>query len=171
MRLVNVVLTVVALGAVHAGTQPHPAMPAGSACGSCHANVTAKEFVHEPARMACTLCHDEQQPSRLHAEGNALCLECHSTDAQKKFESDQAVVLFGGKVKLTPKPFRELHLLALANDRGHPVSNHPVLKKADKDSPAIACLTCHNPHGTNHNSYLLVTDVVSPVSLCQRCHK
>ena len=149
----------------------HPDRPSSATCVSCHSKLTATEFVHTPAKMSCTLCHDEQQPSSLHADANALCLECHSTAMKAKFEADEPVSLYSGKAKLPPKPFQNLHLLALSRDRGHPVANHPVLKKEDKDSPAIRCLTCHNPHGSNNSSAMLTTDSATSLTLCQRCHK
>lgn len=146
----------------------------GELCQSCHADLLAgKEFAHEPAKKDCTLCHNPHEPAakRLRAASNALCLECHSTSNQPKFEADAPAQLFGGQVTLTPKPFENLHLLALKNDRGHPVSHHPVLRKADAEWPAVSCSTCHTPHGANSSALLTTKENETTAALCQRCHK
>jgi predicted CXXCH cytochrome family protein len=147
--------------------------PASVLCSRCHAGVGDKEFAHAPVKMDCTVCHDPHGGSRagLRAESNALCLECHSTASGAKFESNSPATLFGGQVSLPPHAFQNLRLLALSNDRGHPVSNHPVLLKADDQWPAISCTVCHNPHGADKSASMLVTESESVEPLCQRCHK
>ena len=142
-------------------------------CGGCHEDIGHKEFVHQPVKMDCTLCHNPHATSRryLRAEINALCLECHSTRAKVVFETDGPAKLFGGKVTLPPRSFQNLKLLELSRDRGHPVSNHPVLRDADKEWPAVNCLSCHLQHGADKSAALLVTESENPLLLCQRCHK
>jgi predicted CXXCH cytochrome family protein len=141
-------------------------------CQTCHSEITDKEFVHEPAKLDCTICHNphEGAAAGLRAEPNALCLECHATASKSKFEKGGPLTLFGGQVTL-PAPFSELRLVDLANDRGHPVSNHPVRRQQDADWPGVSCLSCHSAHGADHSSTLLVTESETFVSLCQRCHK
>ncbi len=146
----------------------------GELCQTCHADLLeGKEFAHEPAKKDCTLCHDPHAAAakRLRAESNALCLECHSTSNQARFEADAPVQLFGGQVTLAAKPFANLHLLALKNDRGHPVSHHPVQRKADAEWPAVNCSTCHTPHGANASALLTTKENETTAALCQRCHK
>jgi len=142
-------------------------------CAKCHAAVATKEFVHEPVKKDCTLCHNPHLGLKegLRAESNALCLECHSDASRSKFETDSPVKLFGGQVTIPPHYFQNLHLLALRNDRGHPVSNHPVLRREDADWPAVTCMACHKPHGSDKSASLLVHESEDIYSLCQRCHQ
>jgi predicted CXXCH cytochrome family protein len=142
-------------------------------CVTCHKGVVAKEFMHDPVRKDCTLCHDPHADLKtgLRAQSNALCLECHSEASKSKFENAGSVKLFGGRVTVPPRYFENLHLLSLANDRGHPVSNHPVLRQKDAEWPAVSCIVCHKPHGADKSASLLVTETETFESLCQECHK
>lgn len=143
---------------VEHGENPTPKsgefFPAGKVtelCNSCHAETAAKEFVHEPAARDCTICHDPHASGRRMlkaAEPNELCLRCHLAGEK------------GAEKTIT-----------VSEGRGHPLSNHPVLRKQDKEWPAISCLTCHVPHSANKSRQLLVTETESFESLCLRCHK
>jgi predicted CXXCH cytochrome family protein len=145
----------------------------GALCATCHAEIATKEFVHEPVKKDCTLCHDPHANLRqgLREQGNALCLECHLESAKSKFETDGPVTLFNGQVTLPPRYFQNLRLLALSNDRGHPVSNHPVLRSQDAEWPEVTCVACHNPHGADKSAAFLVHESEDTYLLCQRCHK
>jgi predicted CXXCH cytochrome family protein len=142
-------------------------------CTTCHAEVATKEFVHEPVKKDCTLCHNPHSGLKegLRAQGNALCLECHLDTQKKKFEADGPVKLFNGQVSIPPHYFPNLQLLALSNDRGHPVSNHPVLRSQDSDWPEVTCAVCHKPHGADKSPSLLIHESEDTYSMCQRCHK
>lgn len=142
-------------------------------CVTCHAEIVQKEFVHAPAKQDCTLCHNPHANLQegLRAQSNALCLECHSDTGKAKFEADGPVKLFGGAVTAPSSYFQSLRLLSLPNDLGHPVSNHPVLRKGDAQWPALGCTTCHKPHGADKSKSFLVTESETFESLCQRCHQ
>lgn len=142
-------------------------------CTTCHAEAVTKEFVHEPVKRDCTLCHNPHLDLKagLRAQGNALCLECHLEAEKSKFETDGPMKLFNGKVTLPPRYFRNLRLLALSNDRGHPVANHPVLRSPDAEWPEVTCVACHKPHGADKSASLLVHESDDTYSMCQRCHK
>ena len=152
---------------------PYLKTPVAELCVTCHAEVVKKEFVHEPVKRDCILCHSPHAGLKegLRAQANALCLECHSEATKSKFQTDGPVKLFGGQVTLAPHYFQNLQLLALTNDRGHPVSNHPVLRPEDATGAALSCLVCHAPHGADKSASLLVTETAGFVPLCQRCHK
>jgi predicted CXXCH cytochrome family protein len=154
-------------------SQPYLIAARQQLCQTCHNEITHKTFVHEPAKLDCTICHNPhgEAAASLRAESNALCLECHSTASKSKFEAGGPVTLFGGQVTLSVRLFGELKLVDLTNDRGHPVSNHPVRRPQDAHWPAVSCVGCHSPHGADHSSTLLVTESETFVSLCQRCHK
>lgn len=142
-------------------------------CVRCHAEVTKKEFVHEPVKKDCTVCHSPHAGLKegMRAQFNALCVECHSEASKSKFETNGSVKLFDGKVTIPAHYFENLQLLALQNDRGHPVSNHPVQRTADANWPAISCTVCHKPHGADKSASLLVTETANFEPLCQRCHQ
>jgi predicted CXXCH cytochrome family protein len=142
-------------------------------CATCHAEVATKEFVHEPVKKDCALCHNAHLGLKegLRAQGNVLCLECHLDATKSKFETDSPVKLFNGQVTLPPRYFKNLQLLALSNDRGHPVSNHPVLRNQDADWPEVTCMACHKPHGADKSPSFLVHESEDTYSMCQRCHK
>jgi predicted CXXCH cytochrome family protein len=153
-------------------TEHHLIAAPGELCITCHAEIVKTEFVHEPVKRDCTLCHGPHAGLKngLRAQSNALCLECHLDSTKSKFETDGPVKLFGGQVTLPPRSFQNLRLLALRDDRGHPVSNHPVLRAQDADWPAVSCTVCHNPHGAEKSAALLVAEVEN-FALCQGCHK
>ena len=143
-------------------------------CLSCHPDIVKKEFVHEPVKRDCTLCHSPHASLQegLRAQSNALCLECHSDASKSKFEASGPVKLFDGRVTIPPHYFENLPLLALRDGRGHPVSNHPVFWKEDANWPALSCTVCHKPHGADKTASLLVTEDANYFeTLCQRCHK
>lgn len=160
--------------------EAHRGQPFGSSrCTECHdphasANPgLMRTFQHQPFfERQCTICHKDPAGNHvvLREESNALCLECHSASAGPKFD-DGPVALFGSQVTIAAGTFRDVKVIALEDDRGHPVSNHPVLRKQDKDWPAVTCLTCHAAHAANRNPQLLVTEVETFQSLCLRCHK
>lgn len=150
-------------------------------CLTCHtdqakARVT-KANLHAPVfSTSCLICHEEHggdRPRRLRAETNTLCLECHGQQAIKIVQAAGPVELFGGKVKVPAKPFDDIRWLQLGPDgkRGHPYANHPVSAEAEKERPAISCLTCHLPHAAGGNRALLVTEEDAEKTLCVRCHK
>jgi len=152
--------------------KPYLTAAAPVLCEGCHAGISNKEFVHQPVKDDCSLCHNLHGASKagLRAESNALCLECHASGSKSKFETSGPVGLFNGQVTAPADYSRNLQLLALSNDRGHPVSNHPVMRKQDKDWPAVSCMVCHKAHSANRSAVLLVTESETSESLCQRCH-
>lgn len=142
-------------------------------CSTCHARILKRQILHEPVKTNCIICHNPHagEKANLRAAVNVVCLECHSSQVQASFNGDAPVRLFGGQVTLAARPFQNLRLLELSNERGHPVSNHPVAWKADKNWPDLNCTTCHDPHGSDKSPMYLVTGEETPIALCQRCHK
>jgi len=133
----------------------------------------AGTYVHEPVKMSCSLCHDAHASDNatvLHAPVQDVCLACHGMGAAKMYQSDQPYPLFGGRVILPPRPFKDLKILNLVNGRvGHPTSKHPVSGAANADYPEFNCITCHSPHSASTGPKLLVSD---KETLCYgRCHK
>jgi len=137
-------------------------------CNECHAEVIKKEFVHEPVKMNCVLCHNPH--GGLRAESNALCMECHSAVSKSRFNSDAPVALFSGQIIVPPRYFSKLRVLTLRNDLGHPTTIHPVSRAKDQDFPAVTCLACHKPHGADKSVPMLVTETENFEPLCLSCH-
>jgi predicted CXXCH cytochrome family protein len=131
------------------------------------------KYIHEPANTSCAFCHDahaSDYPAELYAPVQDVCLACHSISAARMYETNQPYPLFGGRVILPPKPFKELKILNLVNGRfGHPTSKHPISGAATEDYPEFNCATCHNPHSSSISPKLLMSD---KEKLCySRCHK
>jgi predicted CXXCH cytochrome family protein len=131
------------------------------------------KYVHDPVNMSCALCHDahaSDYPTELYAPVQDVCLTCHGLEAARMYQSDQPYPLFGGRVILPPKPFKDLKILNLVNGKlGHPTSKHPVSGPATADYPEFTCATCHSPHSASTGPKLLVSD---KETLCySRCHK
>lgn len=131
------------------------------------------KYVHEPVNLSCAFCHDahaSDYPAELYAPVQDVCVACHGSNAAKMYQTEQPYPLFGGRVILPPKPFKDLKILNLVNGTlGHPTSKHPVSAPATEDSPELNCATCHSPHSASTGPKLLVSD---KESLCySRCHK
>ncbi len=170
---------------------PHASSQAGlpktngvDICLGCHADQAAqgkKAHVHQPAfELGCGTCHEPHGGENLHLlradSPNKLCLECHGPDSKPaKLESEHAVTIFDGKVKLPDDYFSTVSVLPLQYGVGHPVPNHPVSDVKDfRDSTkilkAMNCLTCHQPHSSK-NADLLVKDQENNKAFCATCHQ
>jgi len=161
-----------------------------TACENCHAAQAemhkTKAVLHKAAyRDGCYTCHDAHGgdlPQLLRAQGNKLCLECHSPKRNPKMEEDEKgnrtglLTIFDGKVRLPAVYFGALPALDLkAGDvMGHPIGNHPVFATVDRSDPqkqrSMGCQSCHQPHAGAAN-FMLVTDTRSTMPLCVRCHE
>jgi predicted CXXCH cytochrome family protein len=133
----------------------------------------SSKYVHEPVNQSCAFCHDahaSDYPTELYAPVQDVCFTCHGLEATKLYKGDQPYPLFGGRVILPPKPFKNLKILNLVNGRlGHPTSKHPVGGAATEDYPEFNCATCHTPHSSSTSPTLLMGD---KEKLCySQCHK
>lgn len=170
----------------HAGKQPGFPTPNGvAACTSCHSDQAelqkTKAHLHQPAfEQGCATCHEPHGGDNQHllraSSTNALCLECHSPDAQpKKLEADHLVAIFNGAVRLPEPYFAKVPTLPIKYGRGHPVEGHPVSDIMDPTEPnkvakAINCLSCHQPHASAKDN-LLLKDQEPNGQFCDSCHK
>jgi predicted CXXCH cytochrome family protein len=152
-------------------------------CENCHADKAAmhkKEPVlhHAAFTDGCFTCHSGHggdRPKLLRAEGNKLCLECHSPQRRPIFNAEtQTIGLFGNAVRMPAGYFLTFSPLNLrsGDTAGHPTGTHPVSAAVDRSDPdkkrAMGCMSCHKPHAGKRA--LLVTDTLSSLTLCSRCH-
>lgn len=169
----------------HAGkSQGFPKPDAVNVCLNCHADQAEqgkKKHVHQPAfGQGCATCHTPHGGDNTHllrtAKVNNLCLECHGPDAQpKRLETEHAVTIFDGKVRLPEDYFGKVARLPIKYGLGHPVERHPVMDLMDpadnsKVKEPLSCASCHQPHSSNESN-LLVKDQASNLMFCASCHK
>jgi predicted CXXCH cytochrome family protein len=116
----------------------------------------SSEYVHEPVRKSCTLCHDAHASefmAELRAPVYDLCMDCHGENADKILNSSQPFPLFNGLVSLPPKVYKELPYLDLSSEYVH----EPV---------RTSCVFCHDAHASTNPDELYV----SVHNLCIACH-
>ncbi len=155
-----------------------------STCTACHSETgdarANKQYLHRPAfELGCAVCHRPHGGSRgslLRAEVNDLCLECHDSAVTRKVgiakRDGKPVVLFQGALELPAAAFEGINTITLSadRDRGHPfLARHPVQGKYQLGDN-MSCVTCHNPHATNGNPKLFVTEDANQWVLCRTCH-
>jgi predicted CXXCH cytochrome family protein len=116
----------------------------------------SREYVHEPVRKSCTLCHDahaSEFTAELRAPVYDLCMECHGENAEEILNSSEPFPFLNGLVSLPPKSYEELPYLDLNSEFIH----EPV---------STSCIFCHDAHASDNREKLYV-----PVhELCIGCH-
>ena len=116
----------------------------------------SQEYVHEPVRNSCTLCHDahaSEFTEELNAPVYNLCMECHGENAEMILNSSEPFPFLNGLVSLPPKSYQELPYLDLDPEFIH----EPVL---------TSCVFCHDAHASDNPGKLY-----APVhELCLGCH-
>jgi len=166
----------------HAGKSPGFLQPGPvAACLACHPDQgeeLKKKHPHQPAsEQGCATCHEPHGSDNAHLlrvkSVNSLCLECHGPDANpQKVEGANLVAIFDGRVKLPENYFRQVPILPLKNNLGHPSANHPVsdvLVPRTKSVFQMNCLSCHQSHAGN-GSAMLVKDQENNMNFCKTCH-
>jgi predicted CXXCH cytochrome family protein len=176
-----------------------PAVGTQELCLICHTSKKqwlSRKEMHGPMLLGgCTLCHNphgENHKYQLWAEGSLdLCIACHSNKANLVSEKDRVPyvhgVIFGNgcvachnphatdEQFMLNKPINTLclscHQTVLAKSPGHPVARHPVAGPKDPLRPgrALVCTSCHEPHGSSHQYFLIETKLGG--RLCRGCHK
>lgn len=145
--------------------------PKEQLCFTCH-DKSKEEVQHGPYEKGqCVTCHDPHTsdfPKQLRAEGNALCMECHSE--RKKL--DENVSLFGTQT-MNKAQFAEIPKVVPnpAVKMGHPFARHPM---ADVPDPVrhekMSCLSCHEPHYSKAEKLITVAKTNNG-DICGVCHE
>ncbi len=136
--------------------------------------------MHQPAfDQGCFTCHEPHGSQNQHllraSDPYKLCMECHGPDVEHgKLESEHLVTIFDGKVKLPENYFGRIDPLPVKYGLGHPVEHHPVKDVVDPETGKLVkasnCLSCHQPHASQHEG-LLVGDMQNGTEFCSKCHK
>ena len=147
-------------------------------CLSCHGDTKDLSFwdmaKHKSADVSCDNCHTVHSGTRknLKAQQPDLCNICHRSIRSEQNKSSHHPIR-EGKLKCTdchdhhggfgPKMIKantnnDLCYQCHAEKRGPYMWEHPPVEEN--------CLTCHTPHGSNHNKLL----VSKAPELCQSCH-
>lgn len=151
--------------------------PADELCFTCHAKSTDKHLHAPYAQGNCIVCHSPHSsnwPDQLLAAPQNICMGCHVRERLKvNFRRGTATVPWG--VTLTLDQLKGWHYLRLnkALTANHPIEGHPVTgpnRALGAGAPAITCLSCHEPHYSNHAN-LLPPKFSNTTELCDSCHK
>ncbi len=161
-------------------------------CLGCHKKTAAAlekhEYLHGPLAMgSCTSCHDPhgtRYKMLLHAQITDLCVDCHDLRQDmlgrpylhKVLEKEGCVACHDAHGSARPFQLRmqparlcvKCHPGIGATD--HPVRGHPVAGGKDPryENRPLSCVSCHDPHSSEHSSLLPDADVMM---LCARCHR
>ena len=153
----------------------------GDLCFKCHdKSIVGHAFVHGPAAVgSCSTCHTMHQsefPKLLLAQANEVCFTCHADKGEavkeKKFVHAPAEEACTGchnphsgnfRFSLTAEGSQDLCFTCHA-DKDTEIKEATVTHKGL--DTARKCLTCHDPHASNHVKQL----VKQPVDLCMTCH-
>ena len=142
-------------GGSHAGggQRVHPPVAEGE-CLACHTPHASDQdhLLAAPEADLCGTCHDEAGKARsakaAHKPAVAECTACHASHAGPA----------GLLRAAAPDLCRSCHP-GVTEEIARPVT-HPPAKEQE-------CLTCHDPHGSDHPGIL----VESGASLCLQCHQ
>lgn len=146
--------------------------PKEELCFTCHEK-SKEATLHGPyAKGQCVACHDPHVSDfdkQLRAEGNALCLECHSSRRPAGKLS-----VFKGAFEFTEEEAAAIPRIGLdpTMKMGHPMGMH----KVDGPDPAhpgqkISCLSCHENHASDREKLVRTVEVnKKKMDACDACH-
>ena len=156
-------------------------------CQVCHGNpadVRGRRSLHQPVRdgecMACHVSHASDETGLVRGKEEQLCMSCHE-DIRKRAEESAASHIGYSTSRCStchlPHASAEKKLLradGLQSCSGchetHSVFSHPMGAEAPdpRTGQPIDCLSCHDPHGTDH-AFFLRNDPNR--LLCVECHE
>jgi DmsE family decaheme c-type cytochrome len=147
-------------------------------CLTCHDRGSKSDWagsLHETRGLSCQDCHSVHSPEakpQLKAVETDLCFTCHKQKQSQFFRASHHPIREG---KMECSSCHNPH----AVQEGQLVDQAAVTEKcyechAEKRGPFLwehvpvreDCMTCHEPHGSNHLKMLKVKEPY----ICQRCH-
>lgn len=140
-------------------------------CAMCH-EATKDPVVHGPVKAGqCLSCHDphaSEFQAHTRADGNALCLACHSP----RRTTGDTVTLFKS-VSIPAQDFEAIPKIQLdpMMRLGHPWATHPVAEISNPLNPKekMSCLSCHQPHSSSQQRLVIAS--VKGKDICDTCHQ
>jgi DmsE family decaheme c-type cytochrome len=148
-------------------------------CLQCHDRGNKTDWpgsLHETRGLACQDCHSVHSPgsdkAQLKAPETDLCFTCHKQKQAQFFRASHHPIR-EGKIECSdchnPHAVQEAKRVDLAA-----ITETCYQCHAEKRGPFLwehipvreDCMTCHEPHGSNHMKMLKVKEPF----LCQRCH-
>jgi predicted CXXCH cytochrome family protein len=173
--------------ACHADAKASVVSPGGSAadlCATCHDPRQAGHPV--PKGASCTSCHTphaSSAPSLIAGPEKEICLACHKEIASRRagsiaFHPASGVAqdctvcheLHTGKTRALLKQQDPLATCTSCHG-SHSQFSHPMgegVQDPSHPGQPLACLSCHDPHGTSFPQFLLADP---RQDLCRRCHQ
>jgi len=148
-------------------------------CLTCHERGRSTDWIgsrHEARGLACGDCHSIHHPvmeqAQLKGPETELCFGCHKQKKAQFFRASHHPIREG---LMTCSDCHDPHAI----EEGRLVDQAAVAEScyqchAEKRGPFLwehipvreDCITCHEPHGSNHMKMLKVKEPF----LCQRCH-
>ena len=148
-------------------------------CLTCHERGRSTDWTgsrHETRGLACGDCHSVHHPvteqAQLKGSETDLCFACHKQKKAQFFRASHHPIREG---LMTCSDCHDPHAI----EEGRLVDQAAVAEScyqchAEKRGPFLwehipvreDCITCHEPHGSNHMKMLKVKEPF----LCQRCH-
>jgi DmsE family decaheme c-type cytochrome len=148
-------------------------------CQQCHDRGNKTDWqgsLHETRGLACQDCHSVHSPgsgkAQLKTSETDLCFSCHKQKQAQFFRASHHPIR-EGKIECSdchnPHAVQEAKRVDLAA-----ITETCYQCHAEKRGPFLwehipvreDCMTCHEPHGSNHMKMLKVKEPF----LCQRCH-
>jgi predicted CXXCH cytochrome family protein len=150
--------------------------PPNQLCVTCH-TLSTDPVQHPPYKEGnCIICHSPHAsnfPAHLHASPQDVCMACHVRRLMNVNRKTHTLTLSWG----TTIPFKEMDSwyylnLDKTHSFNHPVEGHPVSgpnTALGPNAPPITCLSCHEPHASNHTNLLPKTSPDPSMRLCNYC--
>lgn len=151
-------------------------------CNTCHKDVVAdKKMIHGPAAAgACEACHTSHTakfPKMLNAQGNDMCLGCHTEMktqmAQVKFKhkavEQECMTCHDAHASNFPMQTKTAPVELCTSCHEHEKIKKTVETATHKHSIVTqdqGCLNCHTAHGGD----LAMLMKNEPIKVCMKCH-
>jgi len=166
------------------GAQAIPRSGINDLCLVCHEpRSTGHPIPEEATCVNCHTPHSSEMPALIRAPEREVCLSCHQEKAAVRAIAAAVHPAFGGRQDCTV--CHELHtgktsaLLKKPSAQetcktchaSHARFSHPMGEGVpDPSHPGhfVGCLSCHDPHGTPHERFLIADPAQA---LCLRCHE